>query len=143
MMRKLQQLHDLLTQHIDGARIHSWAEDIKANYQQDGLDDGFVVSYKANYLLSAISPSNNIIGQVVFYLAQFDRYNAKPVFNTDVINNEKIDLMIEVELIEQANLVEDDNGNYLVADKHFNLVYEGFSVKPVVADFVEYANESD
>ena len=141
-MRKLQQLHDELIKHNTPERIHSWAEDIRPEYTADGLDDGFVVTYKANYLISGISQDNNIISQVVFFIGSFDQYNAKPVFNTDVINKGKIDLMIEVKLTEQANLVEDDNGDYLVNNKHFDLVYEGFSSNPVVNDFVEYANEN-
>lgn len=142
-MRKLQQLHDLLGQHVDSARIHSWAEDIKPDYQQDSLDDGFIVSYKANYLLSAISPSNSIIAHVVFYLAQFDQYNAKPIFNTDALNNNKVDVMLEIKLIEQANLTPSDDGVWLVAGKRYDLTFEGFTPEASDNNFVEFVNENN
>lgn len=141
-MKKLQQLHDEIIKYINPKRVFTWAENINPNFQIDSLDDGFEISYQANFFLSGIKQNNDVIAHIVFFLALYDQYNAKPIFNTDVVNNNKIDLLIEIKLQEQANLIAANDGKWQVDSKKYNLVYEGFREVKNLNNFVEYHNKN-
>lgn len=140
-MKKLQQLHDILVNHVTPARINSWAEDIVPTFQAGApsADNGFTIEYTASFLLSSVPVKNNIIAAVVFYLAQFDSYDSEPKFNTDALNDKKIDIMIQIKLKEDAVLVADASGDWAVNGEHFNLEYQGFKPQPDLVDFMEFS----
>lgn len=135
-MKKLQQLFDEIIK-IDGvnkAKVLSWAEDIKPRFKSTAIDDGFVLTYTATFLIQSLSQDNQVMERVTMFLSGVDRDDLEPVFNTDVINNGKIDLMLEIELIEQANLIP-GAGDWVANGVNCELVYEGFDVLNNVTDF--------
>ncbi len=134
-MKKLQELFDEIIK-IEGVnknKVLSWAEDIKPRFKGTAVDDGFVLNYTATFLIQAISQDNQVMERITMFLTTADRYDSEPVFNTDVINNGKIDLQLQINLEEQADFVANEDGQWLVNGEPSDLVYQGFDVLDAAA----------
>ncbi|BAS67622.1 hypothetical protein [Bathymodiolus septemdierum thioautotrophic gill symbiont] len=88
----MQQLFDEIIK-INGVnknKVLSWTEDIRPAFKSTINDDGFVLTYTANFLIQSISQDNQVLEHITLFLSAVDRYDLEPVFNTDVINNGKL-----------------------------------------------------
>lgn len=129
-MKKLQALFDeiIKIEGVNKAKVLSWAEDIKPRFKGTAVDDGFVINYTATFLIQSISQDNQVMERITMFLTLADRYDSEPVFNTDVMNNGKIDLQLQVNLDEQGDFVPNEDGTWLVNGVTCDLIYQGFDV---------------
>lgn len=129
-MKKLQELFDeiIKIEGVNKAKVLSWAEDIKPRFKGTAVDDGFVINYTATFLIQAISQNNQVMERITMFLTTNDRYDSEPVFNTDVMNNGKIDLQLQINLDEQGDFVPNEDGTWLVNGVTCDLIYQGFDV---------------
>lgn len=129
-MKKLQELYDeiIKIEGVNKAKILSWAEDIKPRFKGTAADDGFVINYAATFLIQSIAQNNQVMERITMFLSAADRYDSEPVFNTDVVNNGKIDLQLQINLDEQGDFVPSEDGTWLVNGVTCDLVYQGFDV---------------
>ena len=129
-MKKLQELYDeiIKIEGVNKAKVLSWAEDIKPRFKGTAVDDGFVINYTATFLIQAISQDNQVMERITMFLSNADRYDSEPVFNTDVINNGKIDIQLQINLDEQGDFVPSEDGTWLVNGVTCDLIYQGFDV---------------
>lgn len=138
-MKKLQALFDeiIKIEGVNKAKVLSWAEDIKPRFKGTAVDDGFVINYTATFLIQSISQDNQVMERITMFLTAADRYDSEPVFNTDVMNNGKIDLQLQVNLDEQGDFVPNEDGTWLVNGVTCDLIYQGFDVLGVdaIGDF--------
>lgn len=129
-MKKLQELYDeiIKIKGVNKAKVLSWAEDIKPRFKGTAVDDGFGLTYLATFLIQAIDQDNQVMERITMFLSAADRYDSEPVFNTDVVNNGKIDLELQINLEEQADFVPSEDGTWLVNGVTCDLIYQGFDV---------------
>lgn len=129
-MKKLQELFDeiIKIEGVNKAKVLSWAEDIKPRFKGTAVDDGFVINYTATFLIQSISQDNQVMERITMFLTLADRYDSEPVFNTDVMNNGKIDLQLQINLDEQGDFVPNEDGTWLVNGVTCDLIYQGFDV---------------
>ena len=129
-MKKLQELYDeiIKIEGVNKAKVLSWAEDIKPRFKGTAVDDGFVMNYTATFLIQSISQNNQVMERITMFLTTNDRYDSEPVFNTDVMNNGKIDLQLQINLDEQGDFVPSEDGTWLVNGVTCDLIYQGFDV---------------
>ena len=129
-MKKLQELYDeiIKIEGVNKAKVLSWAEDIKPRFKGTAVDDGFVINYTATFLIQSISQNNQVMERITMFLTTNDRYDSEPVFNTDVMNNGKIDLQLQINLDEQGDFVPSEDGTWLVNGVTCDLIYQGFDV---------------
>lgn len=130
-MKKQQQLFDeiLKIKGVNKSNVLAWAENITTSYQATAsADDGFTQNYTAMFLIQALSSSNQIIERITMYLSKYDRHDSKPIFNTDILNNETIDLMFQIDLEEQAIFVKnEESGEWSIDGVKHDLNYVGFT----------------
>lgn len=129
-MKKLQELYDeiIKIEGVNKAKVLSWVEDIKPRFKGTAVDDGFVINYTAMFLIQSISQDNQVMERITMFLTAADRYDSEPVFDTDVMNNGKIDMQLQINLDEQGDFVPSENGTWLVNGVTCDLIYQGFDV---------------
>jgi len=129
-MKKLQELYDeiLKIKGVNKAKVLSWAEDIRPRFKSTNVDDGFAMDYTAMFLMQSLEQDNQVIERITMFLTSADHYGSEPIFNTDVINNGKIDLQLQINLEEQADFVANENGEWLANGVASDLIYQGFDI---------------
>lgn len=139
---KMQQLHQVIVSVINNKgkdevnkdKLLTWVEDIRPKFQGMQANDGFIINYTAHFLMQSISASNQVMERITIFLSDNDRWNSEPIFHTDVLNKEKIDLHLQINLEEQSNFIEVANQEeecedcWLINGIKYNLVPKGFDM---------------
>ena len=128
-MKALQAITELFQKHVTSAQdLNVWAEDGALFCGQGPLIDGFELEYTAIVFIQndKVQP-HTLFMHLVNWLNQYDPERTEkglpaPTFATEVLDGGKCDLKIKIDLSESYTLEENENGDWLQQDIHYQCV---------------------
>ena len=127
-MEYLQSLSDYLIKHITNkADLEAWAEDGEMLFSPSVVEDGYELQYTCKFELSDVEIKPARLFMLIANWVQ--QYNPDrdtqglpaPQFFVEPLANNRYDLGVKIEFIEQMRFVEDENGEWLVDGKKMAL----------------------
>lgn len=124
-MEALQSLLIFLTKTtklVPDEKIEAWAEDGKLIFTPTTTQDGYEVTYTANFEMADVEVNPVKLFMFVTYwmsknIPDREQHGLpEPDFFSEPLQNGRFDLGLKIEFREQINLVEDTEGDWLLSD---------------------------
>lgn len=127
------ELQQSLTNYLKLNRVknlEAWAEDGELFFSPTSPESGFEIKYSANFEISVTDMEpKRLFMLVVSWIHAFNSEREgqdlpPPRFFSERLDGGNYDIGFKIEFIEQFNLIESSNGDWLVDGKRFNLISE-------------------
>lgn len=130
-MKYLQNLTDhLIDSGIHQEQLESWAEEGQILSSPSSIDDGYAVAYTCIFELSCIEMTpDRLLMHLVNWIGIYNPHRdgqqvRKPEFAIERLSNNKFDIGIRIDFIEQFNFKADPEGQWDVGGVKMSLVSE-------------------
>lgn len=127
-MECLQSLSAYLIENIvDKANLAAWAQDGEMQFSPSVVEDGYELKYMCNFELSDVEIKPARLFMLIANWIQKNNPDrdiqglAAPLFFVEPLANNRYDLGVKMEFLEQISFVEDEDGDWLVEGKKMAL----------------------
>lgn len=127
-MECLQSLSAYLIENIvDKANLAAWAQDGEMQFSPSVVEDGYELKYMCNFELSDVEIKPARLFMLIANWIQKNNPDRDiqgldaPLFFVEPLANNRYDLGVKMEFLEQISFVEDEDGDWLVEGKKMAL----------------------